>query len=484
MCLIAHVKEPKNFPWEVLARSFKTNSHGAGIMVPVGKKRIHIHRVLPEKWEDVKAMLARYEGKEVAVHLRLKTVGDIDKSNVHPQPILTYKEDGRDMYLMHNGTVWTLPDKGDNHRNDTFHLASGVLRPILKANPDLLSDPSFTKWVESIIGQSRLVIADGETQQFHTFNKDKAGAGEKDGVWFSNSSFRPPVVHHAHGAHNSHGANSSYYSRTPAAAKGKPANKSNNVVTTTFAPLRGLTLFNETKFFGGGNSKLPPDMASFHRWTFLDALLRPAHSYKLPRNLAPFSPTTPAAKAAKPELVRGTVGEAVATKDNPSGLLTEDVIGATGVRRSFRELSDNGKAIYIEHHYNIDAPGKTLEAAQQYNLAPDFRRSLVVAHVGEPDSGTAVAADAVTDDEVDDGTQEDPDAAEYERLVVEGDKAEETREPISTLDFLNATDKEIVDLVRSRPADAADWILDMLVGVKEEKEYEDSQGRFALAEGA
>lgn len=185
MCVIIRHTPNANIPDVNLEACWQKNSDGWGIMW-VEEGRVRVLKSL-----DNQSFLAYYRQLKhlpIGVHFRFKTHGAIDLGNAHPYPILIKERDGRDLYVMHNGTISGREVvKG---KSDTWHYVEQVLRPILTDHPDLIHNHVFEQWVLKDIGSSRLLFLSGEGK-FTTYNETQGM--EAFGCWLSNGHSHHPT---------------------------------------------------------------------------------------------------------------------------------------------------------------------------------------------------------------------------------------------------------------------------------------------------
>lgn len=176
MCLL--IKQPKGseIDWQLMKHAYQSNRNGMGVAFPVGKGKVHTHRILPTSWDDCAKVLKLYEGRlqksEMAIHFRLTTQGKTTKDLAHPFRVLDWREDGRDVVLFHNGTMHELPEV-DADKSDTWHLAEVVLKPILKTRPELVEDVGFHSMVENVMNGDRGLVVDGKSGELVVLNRNK-----------------------------------------------------------------------------------------------------------------------------------------------------------------------------------------------------------------------------------------------------------------------------------------------------------------------
>ncbi len=130
------------------------------------------------------------DGTEIAIHLRMRTHGDIDELNTHPYQGVGYDVEtcrSSAFWLMHNG-VLSHGNASDPSKSDTWHYIRHTLEPLLDTGEiRVLFDPVFQRLIEKDIGNNRFVVAleDDEDHRMVIYNKHQ-GVMHK-GAWFSNT---------------------------------------------------------------------------------------------------------------------------------------------------------------------------------------------------------------------------------------------------------------------------------------------------------
>ena len=114
MCVILDAPKGVDIPLETLELAHSNNGDGFGLFFPTKEGKVHVHKIMPDKFDDVVRVWNLYKNYDApkSVHFRLKTKGEIDRSNVHPFRVLSKAENGREVWLMHNGTIRDAPTRG------------------------------------------------------------------------------------------------------------------------------------------------------------------------------------------------------------------------------------------------------------------------------------------------------------------------------------------------------------------------------------
>lgn len=178
MCIIINKPADVDFSREWLADFWFSNRDGAGIMFHDGN-RVVVRKITAPTCEE---WIAFYEvharGRDCAIHLRMRTHGDINEANTHPYTV------GRGYYLMHNG-VLSSGNAADRSKSDTWHFINDVLKPALKQDPKCLEDAEFRKQLGTRIGRNNKFVIMGTNGKLHTINRESGVVWNN--AWFSNT---------------------------------------------------------------------------------------------------------------------------------------------------------------------------------------------------------------------------------------------------------------------------------------------------------
>lgn len=178
MCLLVNQPRTTSFDDEFLTGVYTRNQDGLGVMYAEDDK-IHVFKCLPANAAEFIDFYRKHaEGKDCVWHARMQTHGDIDFENCHPYKVTD------DIWMAHNGVLST-GNAQDQARSDTWHFIKNVLRPMLKADPDLLLDADWIAFMGSMIGSSNkfgFVRSDGVVCVVN----QKSGVTH-EGAWLSNT---------------------------------------------------------------------------------------------------------------------------------------------------------------------------------------------------------------------------------------------------------------------------------------------------------
>lgn len=186
MCLIVHKPANVTITREFADDVYTKNPDGFGIIyheIEGNQSYVKIQKLIGNR-ENVWALLQEHADKELLIHWRMRTHGDIDLENCHPY-VLVGKADGDvPSFMMHNG-ILSHGNAADTSKSDTWHYIRNTLRPLLSSAPDLLKSQAFRKLVERDIGGSNkfaIMDAYGEV----TILNRHSGI-EWEGMWLSNT---------------------------------------------------------------------------------------------------------------------------------------------------------------------------------------------------------------------------------------------------------------------------------------------------------
>jgi hypothetical protein len=151
------------------------NGDGLGIMY-ASDDGLVVTKGLPSAASGFREMVESLpdDDREVALHARWRTHGDIDLDNCHPYQV------SDSTYMMHNGILST-GNAADESKSDTYHFIKDYLAGL---PDDVLHKASFGEMLGDFIGNNKFAImsADG---RLTIVNKDQGLS--HDGVWYSNT---------------------------------------------------------------------------------------------------------------------------------------------------------------------------------------------------------------------------------------------------------------------------------------------------------
>lgn len=157
--------------------SWENNPHGCGAMWRE-RGRIQIFKTMSFdtflEWFYMNEM----EDKEMALHLRWRSVGAISADNLHPFKV------GSNGALVHNGTIFRQKTRGNE--SDTKAFADRLSR-----NPtDWWNNAVTCNYIEEYIGPSRIIFMHGDGTNL-IFNEHHGY--HEHGCWWSNLHHRTYV---------------------------------------------------------------------------------------------------------------------------------------------------------------------------------------------------------------------------------------------------------------------------------------------------
>lgn len=181
MCIAIYKPEGKVLSLATLKECYTSNPDGAGFMYAENKK-LHIEKGF-FSFKSFYDAFKKHEDKQTVIHFRIKTHGKIDTANCHPFAV------NNAIGFVHNGVISGF---GDSDFSDTVRFNEQILRPLVNkwGNLALFQDP-IIDLIESRIGYSKLVFLDRHGN--HKIMNESKGVWD-DGVWFSNTSYKPYVA--------------------------------------------------------------------------------------------------------------------------------------------------------------------------------------------------------------------------------------------------------------------------------------------------
>lgn len=189
MCIAIWKDKDLTISKERLQECFNSNPDGAGFMY-IDNKQLKMQKGF-FKFNDFWEAYEPLQSKKCVIHFRIKTHGSVNVDNCHPFEI------SNSLGFVHNGII---SGYGEGDISDTRDFNNLILKPMVSKWGNLaLFEPAVKHLIEERIGYSKLIFLDRHGKH-EIFNEDK-GVWD-DGVWYSNTSYKPKVVV---------AANSSYY---------------------------------------------------------------------------------------------------------------------------------------------------------------------------------------------------------------------------------------------------------------------------------
>ena len=183
MCLLITTPAGVTIEDEWLRDFYLRNDDGYGFMY-AHENKLHVFKRLGTVEQFISDWRS-FECYDRAIHLRMRTHGDIDLVNCHPYWVTGFNNDDElPLAMMHNG-VLSSGNSADTSKSDTWHYINDTLTPLLAKYPDLLQETAFQQLVEEHIGaHNRFVFLDSLGRMV-TLNYGEGVTWE--GMWFSNT---------------------------------------------------------------------------------------------------------------------------------------------------------------------------------------------------------------------------------------------------------------------------------------------------------
>lgn len=183
MCLIIRRPRDVEIPIKLLINAFSNNSDGFGYMF-AENGRVQVRKFLPKNPQSIIKAYDQIKDHDVGIHFRMATHGTTNQANCHPFQVLSVDKHGRDLWLMHNGILSSVPQP-NLKKSDTWHFVTNWLRPVLEENPELIDDAAYQQMLAKFIGTgNKLLLLDGNGK-FITIN-EAAGTLVDNRMWLSN----------------------------------------------------------------------------------------------------------------------------------------------------------------------------------------------------------------------------------------------------------------------------------------------------------
>lgn len=177
MCILIHHPANTAFNDALLNDFYTHNPDGFGAMY-VENGNIVVLKTLGKPSEINTLYRDTLKGRECIIHYRMKTHGDIDLDNCHPYKVTD------DLWMAHNGILST-GNPVDPKRSDTWHFIEYVIKPAMIANPNIILDPDYQKYIEKMIGATNKFAFLHSSGEVIVLNY-QAGV-EHEGAWLSNT---------------------------------------------------------------------------------------------------------------------------------------------------------------------------------------------------------------------------------------------------------------------------------------------------------
>lgn len=201
MCVIIEKKVGKDIPFASLQLAAERNRDGYGVVV-ADRGELVTFTGLSEKStqhaESVAKILEEAKDLPCMVHFRYATAGARSVSNNHPFPLLTKKEDGIDVALMHNGTMQYFKIEGDD-LSDTARFVKEIAKPLFQrawkyadmCEEEMMTDECLANTLKALVGYGVITFmsSSGWTTKVNSFH-----GLEYDWGWGSNKNNLEPAT--------------------------------------------------------------------------------------------------------------------------------------------------------------------------------------------------------------------------------------------------------------------------------------------------
>lgn len=158
---------------QIIETCFISNKDGFGLMYIDQQNNLITEKLYTKKISKIKKVFKKHLPnvvKNIALHFRFTTAGHTNNFNSHPFKVLEKsKGDLYDLSLMHNSPTITSLEIEKN-KSDTYHFVEYYLKPILKNNPLLIDNKSFTDDLAKIISahcDTRVLLLENKNNLFH-----------------------------------------------------------------------------------------------------------------------------------------------------------------------------------------------------------------------------------------------------------------------------------------------------------------------------
>jgi predicted glutamine amidotransferase len=192
MCIIAiSPKGVDMFDKLYVETMFKNNPDGAGIAYFDEDKNKVFMRKGFMSYEDLQNYLDSISdptNKEIVLHCRFATSGELNGSNCHPFPIKEKIDNSIEGYydtvMFHNGVLDYNGWKGTRYKSDTVNFIENCINNL---PDDFLSNPAICDLISKAIGTNKLCfVSKNGIRLFGNYEYD-------NGFIYSNLSYRPVI---------------------------------------------------------------------------------------------------------------------------------------------------------------------------------------------------------------------------------------------------------------------------------------------------
>ena len=189
MCVILHKPANKDIPLETLRSCWKSNPHGAGVMFAHN----NFLRIIKGLMTFENFLRAYNENnlveKEILVHFRLASSGDITPELTHPFWTFLDGEREHDLAFMHNGHLSSY-DTGGVAQSDTTVFRDEILS---KLPYNFLNNDAIVELLDYYLNGSIIVFMNNLSEVNILGNTDCSIT--LDGIWYSNGYWHSQLPH-------------------------------------------------------------------------------------------------------------------------------------------------------------------------------------------------------------------------------------------------------------------------------------------------
>lgn len=179
MCVILYNESGTKLNKNHLEIAYNNNPHGYGIMWAEDGRINTIKGVCD--FDQIWQIINMLNGMTYALHFRWRTTGKISEEQCHPFQVLDKDKHGIDLCMMHNGTIFSIPQHPE--KSDTQIFAEKFSNKILEKDPNF--NFGYFHKLENAVGKhNKMVFMSSDNRTFFA-NKDLGKV--IDNVWFSNT---------------------------------------------------------------------------------------------------------------------------------------------------------------------------------------------------------------------------------------------------------------------------------------------------------
>ncbi len=186
MCILTFMPAGVTIGYENARRSAISNPDGFGFAIHTSTAIITDHDMNFEKLWARFTEARKHQAGPALLHFRIATHGSVDTDNCHP----FYVGESQDSVLAHNGMLpLTMPIH--DSRSDTRLFAEIILPHC--GGIEQLDDKEFWDSLEEwSIGSKMVIMTINPTNKYDWYIvNEQAGHWADDGVWYSNTSYKP-----------------------------------------------------------------------------------------------------------------------------------------------------------------------------------------------------------------------------------------------------------------------------------------------------